>query len=132
MARRKVFACLLQTIQGPNLTRVMDGMMEACMKGGIEACYSSVSCACALLGALDELSQGRGIQPEQFLQMVNPELGVWIQERDPKTAEDATRLAEVFLSARSGSRRATLGRDRSFTTRSSASPQTTGRLESRN
>lgn len=35
------------------------------MKGGIEACYSSVSCACALLGALDELSQGHGIQPEQ-------------------------------------------------------------------
>lgn len=35
------------------------------MKGGIEACFSSVSCACALLGALDELSQGRGLQPEQ-------------------------------------------------------------------
>lgn len=45
--------------------RVMDGMTEACMKGGIEACYSSVSCACALLGALDELSQGRGLQPDQ-------------------------------------------------------------------
>ncbi|XP_041645765.1 brefeldin A-inhibited guanine nucleotide-exchange protein 3 isoform X2 [Cheilinus undulatus] len=47
------------------LKLVMDGMTEACMKGGIEACYSSVSCACALLGALDELSQGRGIQSEQ-------------------------------------------------------------------
>ncbi|XP_034537847.1 brefeldin A-inhibited guanine nucleotide-exchange protein 3 [Notolabrus celidotus] len=47
------------------LKLVMDGMTEACMKGGIEACYASVSCACALLGALDELSQGRGIQPEQ-------------------------------------------------------------------
>ncbi|XP_022604361.1 brefeldin A-inhibited guanine nucleotide-exchange protein 3 [Seriola dumerili] len=47
------------------LRLVMDGMTEACMKGGIEACYSSVSCACALLGALDELSHGRGIQPEQ-------------------------------------------------------------------
>uniref|UniRef100_A0AAQ5Z271 SEC7 domain-containing protein n=1 Tax=Amphiprion ocellaris TaxID=80972 RepID=A0AAQ5Z271_AMPOC len=47
------------------LKLVMDGMTEACMKGGIEACYSSVSCACALLSALDELSQGRGIQPEQ-------------------------------------------------------------------
>ncbi|KAM9847700.1 brefeldin A-inhibited guanine nucleotide-exchange protein 3 [Aulostomus maculatus] len=47
------------------LKLVMDGMTEACMKGGIEACYSSVSCACALLGALDELSQGRGITPEQ-------------------------------------------------------------------
>lgn len=35
------------------------------MKGGIEACYSSVSCACALLGALDELSQGRGLQQDQ-------------------------------------------------------------------
>lgn len=43
----------------------MDGMTEACMKGGIEACYSSVSCACALLGALDELSKGRGITTEQ-------------------------------------------------------------------
>uniref|UniRef100_A0A3B5A9U8 ARFGEF family member 3 n=1 Tax=Stegastes partitus TaxID=144197 RepID=A0A3B5A9U8_9TELE len=47
------------------LKLVMDGMTEACMKGGIEACYASVSCACALLGALDELSQGRGIQSEQ-------------------------------------------------------------------
>ncbi|XP_013879705.1 brefeldin A-inhibited guanine nucleotide-exchange protein 3 isoform X3 [Austrofundulus limnaeus] len=47
------------------LKLVMDGMTEACMKGGIDACYSSVSCACALLGALDELSQGRGLQPEQ-------------------------------------------------------------------
>lgn len=45
--------------------RVMDGMTEACVKGGIEAGYSSVSCACALLGALDELSQGCGIQSEQ-------------------------------------------------------------------
>ncbi|XP_017549643.1 brefeldin A-inhibited guanine nucleotide-exchange protein 3 isoform X3 [Pygocentrus nattereri] len=47
------------------LKLVMDGMTEACVKGGIEACYSSVSCACALLGALDELSQGRGLQPDQ-------------------------------------------------------------------
>ncbi|XP_029305131.1 brefeldin A-inhibited guanine nucleotide-exchange protein 3 isoform X4 [Cottoperca gobio] len=47
------------------LKLVMDGMTEACMKGGIEACYSSVSCACALLGALDELSKGHGIQSEQ-------------------------------------------------------------------
>lgn len=35
------------------------------MKGGIEACFASVSCACALLAALDDLSQGRGLQPEQ-------------------------------------------------------------------
>lgn len=45
----------------------MDGMTEACVKGGIEACYASVSCACALLVALDELSQGRGIQAEQVV-----------------------------------------------------------------
>lgn len=43
----------------------MDGITEACIKGGIEACFTSVSCACALLGALDELLQGRCIQPEQ-------------------------------------------------------------------
>ncbi|XP_056902615.1 brefeldin A-inhibited guanine nucleotide-exchange protein 3 isoform X1 [Takifugu flavidus] len=47
------------------LKLVMDGMTEACVKGGIEACYTSVSCACALLSALDELLKGRGIQPEQ-------------------------------------------------------------------
>lgn len=40
-------------------------MTEACMKGGIDACYSSVSCACALIGTLDELAQGRGLQSEQ-------------------------------------------------------------------
>ncbi|XP_065105323.1 brefeldin A-inhibited guanine nucleotide-exchange protein 3 isoform X2 [Paramisgurnus dabryanus] len=47
------------------LKLVMDGITEACMKGGIEACYSSVSCACALLHTLDELSQGRGLQQDQ-------------------------------------------------------------------
>uniref|UniRef100_A0A672LT79 ARFGEF family member 3 n=1 Tax=Sinocyclocheilus grahami TaxID=75366 RepID=A0A672LT79_SINGR len=47
------------------LKLVMDGITEACMKGGIEACFSSVSCASALLGALDELSQGRGLQQDQ-------------------------------------------------------------------
>ncbi|XP_028982911.1 brefeldin A-inhibited guanine nucleotide-exchange protein 3 [Betta splendens] len=47
------------------LKLVMDGMTEACVKGGIEACYSSVSCACALLGALDALSKGHGLQAEQ-------------------------------------------------------------------
>ncbi|EMP37420.1 Brefeldin A-inhibited guanine nucleotide-exchange protein 3 [Chelonia mydas] len=44
---------------------IMDGMTEACIKGGIEACYASVSCVCALLGALDELSQGKGLNEEQ-------------------------------------------------------------------
>ncbi|XP_010887041.2 brefeldin A-inhibited guanine nucleotide-exchange protein 3 isoform X3 [Esox lucius] len=47
------------------LKLVMDGMMEACVKGGMEACYSSVSCACALLGALEELSHRSCLQPEQ-------------------------------------------------------------------
>ncbi|XP_019715686.1 brefeldin A-inhibited guanine nucleotide-exchange protein 3 isoform X4 [Hippocampus comes] len=47
------------------LRLVMDGMTEACVKGGMEACYWSVSCACALLRALEELSQGRGLTPEQ-------------------------------------------------------------------
>ncbi|XP_066461601.1 brefeldin A-inhibited guanine nucleotide-exchange protein 3 [Eleutherodactylus coqui] len=44
------------------LKLIMDGMAEACMKGGIEACYASVSCVCALLGALDEMSQGKGLK----------------------------------------------------------------------
>ncbi|XP_072369603.1 brefeldin A-inhibited guanine nucleotide-exchange protein 3 [Scyliorhinus torazame] len=44
---------------------IMDGMTEACIKGGIEACYASVSCVCTLLGALDELSQGKGLNEEQ-------------------------------------------------------------------
>ncbi|XP_057198510.1 brefeldin A-inhibited guanine nucleotide-exchange protein 3 isoform X2 [Triplophysa rosa] len=47
------------------LKLVMDGITEACMKGGIEACYTSVSCACVLLGTLDELSQGRGLLQDQ-------------------------------------------------------------------
>ncbi|KAH0622339.1 hypothetical protein JD844_024553 [Phrynosoma platyrhinos] len=44
---------------------ILDGMTEACIKGGIEACYASVSCVCALLGTLDELSQGKGLEEEQ-------------------------------------------------------------------
>uniref|UniRef100_A0A8V0XLZ8 ARFGEF family member 3 n=1 Tax=Gallus gallus TaxID=9031 RepID=A0A8V0XLZ8_CHICK len=47
------------------LKLIMDGMTEACIKGGIEACYASVSCVFALLGALDELSHGRGLSEEQ-------------------------------------------------------------------
>lgn len=43
----------------------MDGMTEACVKGGLEACYAAVSCACSLLGALEELSQGRGLSESQ-------------------------------------------------------------------
>ncbi|KAM4694675.1 LOW QUALITY PROTEIN: brefeldin A-inhibited guanine nucleotide-exchange protein 3 [Discoglossus pictus] len=47
------------------LKLIMDGMTEACMKGGIEACYASVSCVCALLSALDELSQGKGLKEDK-------------------------------------------------------------------
>ncbi|XP_068933370.1 brefeldin A-inhibited guanine nucleotide-exchange protein 3 [Petaurus breviceps papuanus] len=47
------------------LKLIMDGMTEACIKGGIEACFASVSCVCTLLGALDELSQGKGLSEEQ-------------------------------------------------------------------
>ncbi|VFV20289.1 brefeldin a-inhibited guanine [Lynx pardinus] len=48
------------------LKLIMDGMTEACIKGGIEACYAAVSCVCTLLGALDELSQGKGLSEGQF------------------------------------------------------------------
>ncbi|KAL3967106.1 alpha-2-macroglobulin-like protein [Sarotherodon galilaeus] len=41
---------------------------------------------------------------EQFLRMVNPELEIWIREHDPKTAKEAASLAEVFTSARKGSK----------------------------
>ncbi|XP_060046365.1 brefeldin A-inhibited guanine nucleotide-exchange protein 3 isoform X2 [Erinaceus europaeus] len=47
------------------LKLIMDGMTEACIKGGIEACYAAVSCVCTLLGALDELSQGKGLSEIQ-------------------------------------------------------------------
>ncbi|XP_043943030.1 brefeldin A-inhibited guanine nucleotide-exchange protein 3 [Protopterus annectens] len=52
------------------LKLIMDGITEACIKGGIEACYVSVSCACALLGALDELSQGKGLNKEQVSHLI--------------------------------------------------------------
>ncbi|XP_074043788.1 brefeldin A-inhibited guanine nucleotide-exchange protein 3 isoform X2 [Macrotis lagotis] len=47
------------------LKLIMDGMTEACIKGGIEACFASVSCVCTLLGSLDELSQGKGLSEDQ-------------------------------------------------------------------
>ncbi|XP_036850705.2 brefeldin A-inhibited guanine nucleotide-exchange protein 3 isoform X1 [Manis javanica] len=47
------------------LKLIMDGMTEACIKGGIEACYAAVACVCTLLGALDELSQGKGLSESQ-------------------------------------------------------------------
>ncbi|XP_058422171.1 brefeldin A-inhibited guanine nucleotide-exchange protein 3 isoform X4 [Diceros bicornis minor] len=47
------------------LKLIMDGVTEACIKGGVEACYAAVSCVCTLLGALDELSRGKGLSEGQ-------------------------------------------------------------------
>ncbi|XP_032881861.1 brefeldin A-inhibited guanine nucleotide-exchange protein 3 isoform X2 [Amblyraja radiata] len=44
---------------------IMDGMTEACVKGGIEACHSAVSCVCALLAGLEQLSRGGGLSEDQ-------------------------------------------------------------------
>lgn len=51
---------------------------------------------------------------EQFLRMVNPDLEVWIRERIRKSAEESALLAEVFMSARTGTRRITFGLDSFF------------------
>ncbi|CAL9691326.1 unnamed protein product [Knipowitschia caucasica] len=51
---------------------------------------------------------------EQFLRMVNPELEVWIRERDPESAEEAARLAESFMAARKGPRAGYFGREPRF------------------
>lgn len=37
---------------------------------------------------------------EQFLRMLGPELQTWIRENDPSSAEEAARLADVFVAAR--------------------------------
>lgn len=37
---------------------------------------------------------------EQFLIMLCPELQTWIKEHDPSSAEEAARLADVFVAAR--------------------------------
>ncbi|XP_034037239.1 uncharacterized protein LOC117520041 [Thalassophryne amazonica] len=37
---------------------------------------------------------------EQFLRMLSKELQVWIKEHDPKTAEEAASLADMFVAAR--------------------------------
>ena len=41
---------------------------------------------------------------EQFMDMLSTDMAIWIREHDPKTAEEAARLAEVFQSARLGTR----------------------------
>ncbi|XP_078020631.1 uncharacterized protein LOC144459818 [Epinephelus lanceolatus] len=41
---------------------------------------------------------------EQFYRSLSPELRVWVKERDPESARNATELVETFLSARRGSK----------------------------
>ena len=41
---------------------------------------------------------------EQYMDMLGTEMAIWIREHDPKTAEEAARWAEVFQSARLGTR----------------------------
>ncbi|KAI4897404.1 hypothetical protein NFI96_005671 [Prochilodus magdalenae] len=41
---------------------------------------------------------------EQFMRMVGPDMAVWMKEHDPETAEEAARLAEVYISARKSTR----------------------------
>lgn len=43
---------------------------------------------------------GELIIMEQFLRLLSPDLQVWLKERDPKTAEEASSLADVFVAAR--------------------------------
>ena len=40
----------------------------------------------------------------QFMDMLSTEMAIWIREHDPKTAEETARLAEVFQSARLGTK----------------------------
>ncbi|KAL2083784.1 hypothetical protein ACEWY4_021557 [Coilia grayii] len=41
---------------------------------------------------------------EQFMDMMSTDMAVWIWEHDPKTAEAAARLAELFQTVRQGTR----------------------------
>ncbi|XP_078471542.1 LOW QUALITY PROTEIN: brefeldin A-inhibited guanine nucleotide-exchange protein 3 [Lampetra planeri] len=43
------------------LKLIMDGVSEACVKGGVESGCAAVSCVWALLGSLDSLSRGQGL-----------------------------------------------------------------------
>lgn len=70
---------------------------------------------------------------EQFLRMVNPELEIWIKEHDTRTAEDAARLAEVFMSARRESRNAPFGweNQQTYISKSYGGEQGSGQPQSR-
>ncbi|XP_035998471.1 uncharacterized protein LOC118564417 [Fundulus heteroclitus] len=71
---------------------------------------------------------------EQFLRMVNPELEIWIRERDPKTAKEAATLAEVFTSARKGSKSTYFGRETHYapSSKSTGGEQGSGQSQARN
>ncbi|XP_032442308.1 uncharacterized protein LOC116734877 [Xiphophorus hellerii] len=71
---------------------------------------------------------------EQFLRMVNPELEIWIRERDPKTAKEAATLAEVFTSARKGSKSTYFGRETHYalSSKSTGGEQGSGQSQTRN
>lgn len=46
---------------------------------------------------------------EQFLDMLNPDLQVWVRERDPQTSMEAATLVEMFVTARRSRRDYQLG-----------------------
>nr|XP_023668359.1 uncharacterized protein LOC111844269 [Paramormyrops kingsleyae] len=82
--------------------------------------------------AVEEISEQ--IILEQFLRMVNPELEIWIRERDPKTAKEAASLAEVFTSARKGSKSTYFSRETHYAqpSKSIGGEQGSGQVQARN
>uniref|UniRef100_A0AAR2LCB5 SCAN box domain-containing protein n=1 Tax=Pygocentrus nattereri TaxID=42514 RepID=A0AAR2LCB5_PYGNA len=69
---------------------------------------------------------------EQFLRMVNTEMEVWIKERNPKTAEEAAQLAEVFISARRSKGPCSFSRDQHFSRKSVGDDRGLGHSSGRN
>lgn len=65
--------------------------------------------------------------------MVNPELEIRIRERDPKLAKEAANLAEVFTSARKGSRGTHFARETHYAqpSKSIGGEQGSGELQAR-
>ncbi|KAL3999724.1 growth arrest and DNA-damage-inducible protein [Sarotherodon galilaeus] len=71
---------------------------------------------------------------EQFLRMVNPELEIWIREHDPNTAKEAASLAEVFTSARKGSKSTYFSRETHYaqSSKSIGGERGSGQVQARN
>uniref|UniRef100_A0A3B3R0B7 SCAN box domain-containing protein n=1 Tax=Paramormyrops kingsleyae TaxID=1676925 RepID=A0A3B3R0B7_9TELE len=57
-------------------------------------------------GEKTKVQIGDAIVLEQFFRMLNPELKVWVKERNPQSSKEAADLAEAFLAARQQKRRA--------------------------